>query len=234
MKYRGLTLLLSVLFIAFCATAVARGAAESKSHKQRKSAKVSTEFGLGILGKYTFLDVVPIGDFPHNVTTNFGVGASLQFRLNFGKFVGIQPEVQYAFSTLKFKSTNGAYDSPIKVKENLVQMPILLSFKVGIVYFNAGPVFRLMDNPTYTLTNHADNTTSQFNLGNLTPLISYAAGVGIKLPKGTMVDLRYTGQFKDIKTTNAFLGTLDVTKQATAHEFRTRNSGIQLRFGFVF
>ena len=233
MKYKGLTLLLSILFIAFCATAVARGTANQKSRKQQKSTKISTEFGLGVLGKYTFLDVAPIGDFPHSVTTNFGIGASLQFRLNFGKFFGIQPEVQYAFSKLKFKSTNGAYDT-VKVKENLVQMPVLMSLKVGIVYFNFGPVFRLMDNPTYTLTNFADNSTSQYNLGNLIPLITYAAGVSVKLPKNIMVDIRYTGQFKDIKTTNAFLGTLDISKQATAHEFRTRNSGVQLRLGFVF
>lgn len=199
----------------------------------KQKPRVSTEFGLAVLGKYSFIDVVPVDAFPHKITTNFGVGASLQFRVNFGRYFGFQPEVQYAFSILKFRSTNGAH-SPIKVKDNLVQMPLLLSLRLGIVDINFGPVFRLMDNNNYVLTNPADKSTQQLRIGNIMPLVTYAAGVSVKLPKNMVIDLRYMGQFKDIKSANEFLWTLDQTKQEKAERFRTRNSSIQLRFGFIF
>ena len=230
---RGLTLLLSIVFIAFCATADARNTSQANKSKPQKTTKVSTEFGLGVLGKYTFLDIMPVGDFPHTVTANFGVGASLQFRLNFGKHFGLQPEVQYSYSKIKFTSTNGAYDS-VKVKDNLVQMPVLLSFRMSVVSLNFGPVFRLADNPTYLLSNEEDNTLVQQQLLNLVPLVAYTAGFSIKLSKKMEIDVRYMGQFKDIKETNAFLGTLVKAKQPTAHEFRTRCQSVQLRFGVVF
>lgn len=212
-------------------TSSARRTVNRALAKQRP--RVTTEFGLAVLGKYSFIDVVPVDEFPHTVTTNFGVGASLQFRVNFGRFFGFQPEVQYAFSILKFRSTNGAHGT-IKVKENLVQMPLLLSLRLGIVDINFGPVFRLMDNNNYLLTDPADKSTQQLRIGNIMPLVTYAAGVSVKLPKNMMIDLRYTGQFKDIKSTNEFLWTLDQVKQPKAEKFRTRNSSIQLRFGFIF
>jgi hypothetical protein len=199
----------------------------------KRQPKVSTEFGLGILGKYSFLNVVPVGEFPHSITTNFGIGASIQFRINFGRFFGFQPEVQYAFSKLKFQSTNNSY-SAIKARENLIQIPLLFSIRAGIVDFNFGPVFRLMDNCNYTLTDPVDKSTRLCYLGNIMPLVTYAAGVGIKLPKKMMIDIRYTGQFRDIKSCNEFLWTLDEKKQPKADKFRTRNSSIQLRFGVVF
>ena len=248
MRYRFFILSVIIAFALSSATAFAQNKPDEKTQRMSSSSarktvnkalskrepKVTTQFGLGVVGKYTFLEALPVGEFPHSISTNFGIGASLQFRLNLGKFFAIQPEILYTFSKLKFQSTKEETYSPIKVNESLVQMPLLLSFRAGIVYFNFGPVFRLVDNCYYTLTNATDNSVEQRTIGEITPAVTYAAGVSVKMPKNMMIDLRYTGQFADIKTPNEFIWTLDEAKQPTADQFRTRNSTVQLRFGFLF
>lgn len=248
MRYRFFVLSIIIAFVLSSATAFAQSEPDKEIKRvssnsarktvnkalKKKEPKVSTQFGLGVVGKYTFLETLPIGEFPHNVSTNFGIGASLQFRLNLGKFFAIQPEVLYTFSKLKFRSTTEKAYRPIKVNESLVQMPLLLSFRASIVYFNFGPVFRLLDNSYYTLSSTSDNSAEQRTIGEVTPAVTYAAGISVKLPKNMMIDLRYTGQFTDIKTPNEFIWTLDKAKQPAADQFRTRNSTVQLRFGFLF
>ena len=201
--------------------------------QQNSAIKVSSEFGLGVGARYNFFDVLPLSaDFTPKVSMRMSYGAALQFRLNIGKVFGIQPEVTYSYSTIKF--SGGDLKSPIKAKSNVVQIPMLLSLKFSIVRLNFGPVFTVMDNPTYSLANSADDSIQQMPLGPIFPTVTYAAGISIKLPRNMIVDMRYTDQIKDITTINEFYWTLDKTKQSEALKFRTRSRSVQLRFGLVF
>ena len=234
MRHKYLKILLSLLVLLCSVIANAQNRPSDKPVQKLNAPKVTTEFGLGVMGQYSFLETVPIGNFPHNITTNVGYGASLQFRLNIGRFFGIQPEIVFFGSKLKFSSTQNDYKTPIDVKENLLQMPLLLSLRFAMVRINAGPVFRLSDKGSYLLSKSTDDAIEQREIGMLYPMVTYAAGVSVKLLGRMIVDLRYAGQFTDIKTQNAFIWTLDENKQPEAHYFRTRNSSVQLRVGVVF
>jgi hypothetical protein len=91
-----------------------------------------------------------------------------------------------------------------------------------------------MDNPTYTLTNPENQAVSQMVLGRLTPTVTYTAGISVKFARCVIVDVRYADQFRDIKSDNAYVWTLDAAKQPEAQSFRTRIRSVQLRVGYLF
>jgi hypothetical protein len=162
-------------------------------------------------------------------------GAALQFRLNIGRSFGFQPEISYARSDLRISDAGGSSLYNIKVKSNIVQIPMLLSFRAAMFRFNFGPVFTLMDNATYQLPiPNEDNQFETVTVGKIYPTITYAAGISVKFAKVMMLDVRYASQFMDIKSENEFLWTLDQSKQGEAWKFRTRTQSVQLRFGVVF
>ena len=193
----------------------------------RSEPLVRTELGLGVGAQYPWMKMI---DKPEGMTAVFsprmGFGAALQFRISIGKVFGIQPEVTYSYSTIKIEDT--AHDLSVKARTNLVQLPILISIRAAMFRFNAGPVITLMDNPYYTISGE------KAYLGRLYPTVTYAAGVSVKFAKCMMLDLRYAGQFSNIKAHNEYVWSFDETQQAEAYKFRTRNSSVQLRFGYVF
>ena len=211
-----------------------------KEKKQKEPVKVSTEFGLAVGGLYNFMEIVPVSEnFTQKITGvlgekvpgNIGAVAALQFRINIGKTFGIQPEIMYSYSTLKF---SGPEHNGIKVKCSLVQMPLLLSFRAAMFRFNFGPVFTLTDNPTYQRVDKSDNNIKTMPLGKLNPTVTYAAGIGVKLGRRALIDVRWASQFKDIQSRNEFFWSLDKSEQPNAVEFYTRNSSVQVRLGLVF
>ncbi len=247
MKYSALKGCLIVLFSAMSMMALAQDIAPTNStstqpqspsqpkkyYIKSSTSKVSSEFGLGVGARYNFFELVPVSaNFGPKVTMNLSYGAALQFRLNLGTTFGIQPEIVYAYSTLKFKG--GDLKSTIKAKSNLVQIPLLLSFRIAMVRLNFGPVLTVMDNPTYSLANSEDNSIQQMPLGKIFPTVTYTAGISVKLPKNTIIDVRYADQFKDIESVNEFYWTLNRSEQAEPLKFRTRSRNIQVRFGLVF
>ena len=240
MRYKGLKSALTLLLIVASFTALARTSSPenpvSKMPKQRQEKsdrpKISTEFGIGIGARYNWFDVTPISsDFTPKLTMRMSYGAALQFRLNIGKIFGIQPEISYAKSKLKIKDEVHSFST--KANSNIVQIPLLLSAKVAMLRFNIGPVFTLMDETSYNLTRD-DNSTQQMPMGKLYPLVTYTAGVSLKLGRFMMLDLRYADQLKEIKSANQYIWTLDTNKQPKAQEFRTRSRSIQLRYSVVF
>lgn len=214
---------------------------ETKKEKKKEPVKVSTEFGLAVGGLYNFMEIVPVSEnFTQKITGvlgekvpgNIGAVAALQFRINIGKTFGIQPEIMYSYSTLKF---SGPEHNGIKVKCSLVQMPLLLSFRAAMFRFNFGPVFTLTDNPTYQRVDKSDNNNIKtMPLGKLNPTVTYAAGIGVKLGRRALIDVRWASQFKDIQSRNEFFWSLDKSEQPNAVEFYTRNSSVQVRLGLVF
>ena len=228
-------------FVATAQTANEEVGKERRTKQEKEDVKVTTEFGLSAGALYNFMEVVPVGEnftqkisglFGDKMPGNIGAVAALQFRINIGKSFGIQPEILYSYSTLKF--TGPEYKDDIKVKCNLVQMPLLLSFRAAMFRFNFGPVFTLNDNPTYQLAEKSGNSIQTLPLGKLNPTITYAAGISVKLSKRSIIDIRWASQFKDIASENEFLWSLDTNEQAEPIKFYTRNSSVQVRFGLVF
>lgn len=243
MKHIGLKL----LFIAlFAATTLPLAAQENnpsqekhisrKSRDKKDEPKVSTEFGLSAGALYNFMEVVPAEGSKPNITGclgakvpgNIGAVVALQFRLNIGRCFGIQPEVLYSYSTMKFTEYS------IKAKCNLVQMPVLLSFRAAMFRFNFGPVFTLTDNPSYQLVDNTDNSIKTQYLGPLNPVVTYTAGISVKLSRRAIIDARWASQFTETKTPNEFRWTLNKEDQPEPIRFRIKNSSVQVRLGLVF
>ena len=247
MKYRAIFLLAIATSLLSVTTVFAKDKKKQETPKTttevvyktversqtKQPIKVSSEFGLGVGAHYNFLVVQPLSaNFSQTIDSKVSFGAALQFRLNIGKSFGIQPEIAYSYSTLKLKGTESK--TTIKAESNLVQFPLLISFRIAMFRINFGPVFTLMDNPTYQLADTADDTIKPMFLGKLNPTITYAAGISVKFSKRLFIDVRYTGQFKDSQNVNEFYWTLDKTKQPDAELFRTSRSSIQARVGLLF
>ena len=243
MGYRGIKYTLLAVMIVIGITAQAQQSSHdkptdkggvSKTEHRNQETKVSTEFGLGVGARYNLLfDVTPLSsDFSPTIKMPVSYGAALQFRLNIGRTFGIQPEISYARSVLKINDSANKFNT--KAKSNIVQVPMLLSFRIAMFRLNFGPVFTLMDETTYQLPRAEDNSIQQMHLGKLYPTVTYAAGISVKFARIMMLDLRYADQFVDTKSTNQYIWTLDQNKQTEAQSFRTRCRSVQLRFGVVF
>ena len=246
MRYRALKLIVSVALMTLCATAWAQDSSHDKPAamqnqpvskmptQKRESAKVSTEFGLGIGARYNFqFETIPLSEnFTPTIKMPVSYGAALQFRLNIGRSFGIQPEISYARSVLRISDKTNNFST--KAKSNIVQIPFLLSFRIAMFRLNFGPVFTLMDEATYQLARVEDESIQQMHLGRLYPTVTYTAGISVKFARIMMLDVRYADQFVDSKSTNQYLWTLDQSKQAEAQSFRTRCRSVQLRYSIVF
>lgn len=243
MKYRGLKVILSLLLLAYGATAWAHNSLQDKPidktpvrkiKPQRHTPKVTTEFGLGVGARYNWFDVQPIStNFTPNITMKMSYGAALQFRLNIGKSFGIQPEISYAYSTLRINDKTNDFSA--KSKYSMVQIPLLLSFRIAMFRINAGPVFTLMDSPTYPVSSGEEGATiTQMPLGKMLPTVTYTAGISVKFAKCMILDVRYADQFTNKKSYNSYIWTLDETKQPEAQTFRTRSRSVQVRIGYAF
>jgi hypothetical protein len=250
MKLKGLTALFLILMLIGASpitaqtqnTATAEVAApnkpvskmpKEKTKPNKEKSKVSTEFGLGVGGRYNWFQVMPISaNFSPKMDMQWSGGAAFQIRVNIGRSFGIQPEISYARSRLKIKDSANNFTE--NAKSNLLQVPLLFSFRIAMFRLNFGPVFRLMDDTTYMLQRVDDDSYQQMHLGSLTPIVTYTAGISVRFAKIMMIDVRYADQFKDIKSNNEYIWTLDKTKQSEATQFRTRSRSIQLRLGVAF
>ena len=227
--------LILALFLAIGLTLSVQAASPERQpvrKSKKKEVKLSTEFGLGIGTRYNIFSIHPASEaFTATMRMPMSYGAALQFRLNIGKHFGIQPEILYAYSPLKLDDNTNDFST--KIKYSIVQIPVLLSFKVAMFRFNAGPVFTLMDEPSYLLPGEDILTP----VGRLYPTVTYTAGVSVKLGKRTIIDLRYADQFCDKKVPNAYtciLAEKGGEKQEMVQEFRARIRSVQFRVGLVF
>lgn len=240
MKYGKFKLFFVAVMLAVGLLGVGEGfaqqASKQKSLKVKSSQaapKVSTEFGLGVGARYNWFEVQPVSSvFTPHITMKMSYGAALQFRLNIGRSFGIQPEISYAYSTLRISDNTNNFSA--KAKFNMVQIPLLLSFRIAMFRINAGPVFTLMDNPTYQLADATNETIKLMPLGKIYPTITYTAGISVKFARCMMIDVRYADQFRNIQSFNSYIWTLDTTKQTDAQTFRTRSRSVQVRLGYVF
>ena len=247
MKHKGSKLLFAVAFAALCITTTPsafagkkkdkealEAAATTKIEKEKKPVSVTTEFGLGAGARYNWFDVNPISqNFTPKMSMMFSYGAALQFRLNIGKSFGVQPEISYAYSTIRITDNYNNFST--KAKSNIVQIPMLLSFRIAMFRLNFGPVFTLMDSTSYQLADK-DETIKQMTLGKIYPSVTYAAGISVKVSRRMIIDARYADMFRPIpiKSENEYIWSLDPAKQPEAQRFKTTCRSVQLRVGVVF
>lgn len=241
MRYKGLKYLFLAVLTSLCVTAWAQDFSQEvapqnkpvrKMSQKKQTTKVSTEFGLGVGARYNFqFDVTPLSkDFTAALSMPVSYGAALQFRLNIGRSFGIQPEISYARSTIKINDKANGFST--KAKSNIVQIPMLLSFRIAMFRINAGPVFTLMDETSYNLA--LGEEIKKMTLGKMFPTVTYTAGISVKFARIMMLDVRYADQFVNMKAENQWVWTLDQNKQTEAQSFRTRCRSVQLRYSIVF
>ena len=224
MKVFALRFLMCVAMIAvaFPASAVKGRCDVRKASREHRPVRVTTEFGVLAGGSYAWLKTSRPDGMTAAFSQNYALGASLQFRLNVGKYFGIQPEVTYNYSTIKIQDEQNSFTS--KVKCNTVQIPVLLSLRLAMFRINAGPVFTIMDDPHYMVG------STKMLFGKIYPTVTYTAGIGLRVLRHMMIDVRYYGQFGERKTSNAYA----FNEAMDAQYLKTRHSSVQFRIGYVF
>ena len=134
-------------------------------------------------------------------------GVTYNIPLSSDNFVSIQPELLYSRKGYKrsdFTTTNATTGQQLryegKVNYSYLDLPVLLKINAGPVFFEAGPQFSYLlsikDNTEVTDVatgvdfesyNRIDkDALAEFEVG-------YAAGVGVQIPMGLTLNLRYNG-----------------------------------------
>ncbi|RDC66395.1 porin family protein [Adhaeribacter pallidiroseus] len=138
-------------------------------------------------------------------------GITYNIPLSSDNFVSIQPELLYSqkgYKRADYTVTNPAtpttpsqqlrYEG--KVNYSYLDLPILLKINAGPVFFEAGPQFSYLlgikDNTEVTdvATGIDFESYNKVNKDALAEFeVGYAAGVGVQIPMGLTLNLRYNG-----------------------------------------
>lgn len=216
--------ILALLAASLAFTTMSMASNPKSDFTQERSSKggpqIRTEWGVTGAIYYNTMQLV---DKPHDTAVatlstrpRLGYGVGLHMALRIGRFFAIQPEVNYHYSSIK--SGDSSVKRNANVKINTVDIPVLLSFRLGNIFrLNAGPLFTVMNNCFYT-----DAKDEKQMFGNTRPTFGYSAGAAFVLLRKLMLDVRYIGYFKP--TLQNYEGT----------EFNSRNSSIALKIGFLF
>lgn len=151
--------------------------------------------------------------------TGFTVGVHMGLRI-VGIF-GLQPEILYSFN--KIALTDEKQNFATDIRCNTLQIPVLVSLRVGLVRFNVGPVFNVMDNPTYL-----DRKQEKVLFGPVNPTVSYAAGVSVCLFDKLLVDARVSSGFKAMENCISYDAKIE------GQYIKTTMINAQLKVGILF
>lgn len=138
-------------------------------------------------------------------------GITYNIPLSSDNFVSIQPELLYSQKGYKRgdytvteidpvtnQSQQATYEG--KLNYSYLDLPILLKINAGPVFFEAGPQFSYLlsikDNTEKTINGNGIDF-EKYNRVDKDPLaefeVGYAAGVGVQIPLGLSLNLRYNG-----------------------------------------
>lgn len=134
---------------------------------------------------------------------------------------GLQPEILYSFN--KIALTDEKQNFATDIRCNTLQIPVLVSLRVGLVRFNVGPVFNVMDNPTYL-----DRKQEKVLFGPVNPTVSYAAGVSVCLFDKLLVDARVSSGFKAMENCISYDAKIE------GQYIKTTMINAQLKVGILF
>lgn len=151
--------------------------------------------------------------------TGFTVGVHMGLRI--AGILAIQPEVLYSYNKIALNDEKRGFSTDIKC--NTVQIPVLVSLRLGLVRLNIGPVFNVVDNPTYL-----DRNSEKVLFGPLRPTLSYAAGVSVCLLQRLLIDARVSSGFKAMENCISY----DVKSEG--EYIKTTMINAQLKVGVLF
>ena len=183
-------------------------------------AGVRTEWGV-VAGVNYPMAKFDMGQSSASLKTNIGFTAGLHMGLRIVGLFGIQPELLYSYN--KIKLTDEAQKFGAEIKCSTVQLPLLLSLKLGVVRLNAGPVFTLVDNPTYL-----DRKDEKVLFGRINPTVGAAVGVSVELFDRMIIDARVASGIK------AMENCLSYSAAAEGEYIKTRMLNAQLKVGVLF
>lgn len=181
---------------------------------------VRTEWGV-VAGVHHPLAKFNMGDSSAELKANTGFAAGLHMGLRIVGILGIQPEIIYSYNKIALKDEKQKFNTEIKC--NTLQVPLLVSLKAGLVRFNVGPVFTLMDNPTYL-----DRKGEKVMFGRVYPTVSYSAGVSVCLLRRLLIDARVGGGFMAVENCLSY----DIA--AEGEYIKTTMFNAQLKVGILF
>ena len=181
---------------------------------------VRTEWGV-VAGVHHPLARFGMGDSSASLKAQTGFTAGVHMGLRIVGILGIQPEILYSYNKIALTDEKQKFKTDIKC--NTVQVPVLVSLKAGLVRFNVGPVFTLMDNPTY-----ADRKGEKVMFGRVYPTVSYCAGVSVCMLRRLLVDARVGGGFKAMENCLSY----DIA--AEGDYIKTTMFNAQLKVGILF
>lgn len=179
-----------------------------------------TEFGV-VAGVNQPFAKFNMGSSQSSISQNTGFTAGIHMGLRIAGIIGIQPEILFSHNKLNIKDKTQNFTSDIKC--NTVQIPLLLSIRLAIVRLNVGPVFTVMDNPTYL-----DRRGEKVLFGPLYPTISYSAGASVCILKKILIDARIMSGFKAMENCLSY----DVLQQSSY--IKTTMFNAQLKVGILF
>lgn len=151
--------------------------------------------------------------------TGFTLGLHMALRI--GGIFAIQPEINYSYFKINMNDSAVGFSSV--AKSNTLQIPVLASVKLGFLRLNAGPVFTLMDNPTYK-----DLNGEKVMFGRIYPTITYTVGVSVLIAKHLYLDARFMSRF------NSTENFLSYDSAMPGIDFKTNMHTLQLKVGFIF
>ncbi len=181
---------------------------------------VRTEWGV-VAGVHHPLAKFNMGSSTAELKANTGFAAGVHMGLRIVGILGIQPEIIYSYNKIALTDEPQKFKADIKC--NTLQVPVLVSLKFGLVRLNVGPVFTLMDNPTYL-----DRKGEKVMFGRLYPTVSYSAGVSVSLLRRLLIDARVGGGFKAVENCLSY----DIA--AEGEYIKTTMFNAQLKVGILF
>ena len=202
MEFAKINVVLRRVVLVLMAAIMAQGAMAQSAHSHNhthtihaedRGPRLGTEWGVGIGGVYTMLDT---DSGPATLNPRIGYQGHLHMGLLVGRHFALEVELCYSGSSIRAEQLG----LERKIRLTTIDVPVLLSFRVlnSRLQLDLGPLFTVRSSAEYTL----DSETKFF--GPTYPTWNLAAGVGIRLFRNLMLDVRYI--YPLAATTNQFEG----------------------------
>lgn len=154
-----------------------------------------------------------------NNKLGYHAGITANFPLSADNFFSIQPELLYTNKGFKnnpedFERNGVRFTREGSVNFNYLELPILARINAGPLYFEGGPqasyLLGIRDNTEQTPVISTGDRISPDGMNRFE--LGYAAGIGVGMPFGASLGVRYTSSFgnllKDNNNTTYFDGDL--------------------------
>ncbi len=180
---------------------------------------IRTEFGV-VAGAHYPVTNFNMGNSTASLKATPGFTAGLHMGLRLVGILGIQPELLYSYNKINITDEKQNFSSHITC--NTIQVPVLVSLRLALVRFNIGPVFTVMDNPSF-----ADRNGNKALFGSMYPTVSYSVGASICLFKHLLIDARVMSGLKATENCLSY-------DNSHGEYIKSTTFNAQLKVGFLF